>query len=107
MNDDIEAREEWNNTFGYYPTEDDFPWPYFRDAFYAGKKSKEKQNSLQAKTFLDLLKLEWVAQYDVVISLLEKWVTMTIEPDKEMGELTKDYIQGWNDYHSKFMEKLK
>ncbi len=107
MIDDTEAKEEWFNTFGYYPTDEDFPWPYFRDAFYAGKKSTEKNKHIVAKTFHELLKLEWIAQYDVIISLLEKWVLTNIEPDKNLGELSEDYIQGWNDYHSKFIEKLK
>lgn len=107
--DDTEAREEWFNSFGYYPTDEDFPWPYFRDAFYAGKKStkKEENNLLIAKTLSEYLKLEWVPQYNFVITLIENWLSQAIKPDKDINELSEEYIQGWNEYHFKFMEKLK
>lgn len=110
MSDDTEAREEWFNSFGYYPTDEDFPWPYFRDAFYAGKKSTEKSEHpdiLIANSFKELLKLEWIPQYEVVVSLLEKWITQSIVPDEDISELSDEYVRGWNEYHFKLLEKLK
>jgi hypothetical protein len=62
------AEEEWKKIYGTWPTESDFAWPFFRDAFDIGRNSVIVSN----KTFYEVLRSKFLFSSEVATNILEE-----------------------------------
>ena len=68
------AEEEWKKIYGHWPTDSDFAWPFFRDAFSAGQNTLKPEN----QSFYDILRSKFLFSSDVadnIVDELDKWLS--------------------------------
>jgi hypothetical protein len=68
------AEEEWKKIHGDWPSDSDFAWPFFRDAFDAGQNTVKPEN----QSFYDILRSKFLFSSDVaddVVDELDKWIS--------------------------------
>jgi hypothetical protein len=68
------AEEEWYKFYGSWPTESDFAWPIFRDAYDAGRESVVTSD----KTFYEILRSKFLFSSEVsnnILHELDKWLS--------------------------------
>lgn len=96
------AEEEWMRLFGYEPTEEDFAWPLFRDAYYAGKEQLKDEYTGQEgfQTFYDVCRTKLLLsqpQTDAIIKELKQWISNTAGGVREwLQNEDRNWVDGYN-----------
>ena len=86
------AEEEWKRIHGDWPTETDFAWPYFRDAFNKGRASVVTSQ----QSFYEILRSKLMFSgpvADNVIEELNTWLSEIKTPGATDGRISLDSIQ--------------
>lgn len=68
------AEEEWYKVYGEWPKDNDFAWPFFRDAFNCGRESVVVSN----KSFYEILRSKFLFSSEIadnVIDELKEWLS--------------------------------
>jgi hypothetical protein len=68
------AEEEWKKIYGEWPTDSDFAWPFFRDAFDAGNNTVKTEN----KSFYDILRSKFLFSSEIaddIVDELDEWLS--------------------------------
>jgi hypothetical protein len=63
------AEEEWKKIYGDWPSDSDFAWPFFRDAFDAGKKSTKTEN----QSFYEILRSKFLFSSEIADDILNEF----------------------------------
>lgn len=67
------AEEEWKKIYGNWPSDSDFAWPFFRDAFDAGNNCVKVEN----KSFYGILRSKFLLSSEVsedILNELDLWL---------------------------------
>ena len=68
------AEEEWKKIHGDWPSDFDFAWPFFRDAFDAGQNTVKSEN----QSFYDILRSKFLFSSEIaedIVNELDKWLS--------------------------------
>lgn len=109
------AEEEWFELFGYEPTEEDFSWPVFRDAFYAGREQVKDERIGQEgfQTFYDVCRTKLLfsqSQTDDIIRELVEWIPNAVGSVREWKydePFTRNWVDGYNVGKRETIDKIK
>ena len=86
------AEEEWKKVHGKWPTDADFAWPYFKQAFNAGRNSVVTSQ----KTFYEILRSKLMLSGPVADNILEElntWMSQIQTPGASDGRVSIDSIR--------------
>lgn len=108
------AEDAWLESFGNYPTDEDFAWPFFRDAFYAGRemvRDESEANITGRRTFYDVCRSKLLLGQSIcddIILELNKWIpeAATNECDNK-STYSKEWIDGYNIGKNETISKIK
>lgn len=67
------AEEEWYKIYGDWPNESDFAWPFFRDAFNAGRATVSEEK----KSFYEILRSKFLFSSEIadgIVDELKQWL---------------------------------
>ena len=68
------AEEEWYKIYGDWPNGSDFAWPFFRDAFNAGRETVVESK----KSFYEILRSKFLFSSEIsdnIIDELKQWLS--------------------------------
>lgn len=68
------AEEEWKKIYGDWPSDSDFAWPFFRDAFNAGQETVTVEN----QSFYDILRSKFLFSSEIaddIVNELSNWLS--------------------------------
>lgn len=86
------AEEEWHKIYGNWPNESDFAWPFFRDAFNAGRESVVETN----KSFYEILRTKFLFSSEIasdIIIELDKWLSSIHLPGSSDDKISISIIR--------------
>lgn len=109
------AEEAWIESFGYEPTDEDFAWPVFRDAFYAGREQvrDEVYEQIGFQTFYDVCRTKLLlsqSQTDDIIRELVDWIPTAVGGVREWRydePFTRNWVDGYNVGKQETIAKIK
>ena len=86
------AEEEWKKVHGSWPTDADFAWPFFRDAFNKGRQSVVTAQ----RSFYEILRSKLMLSGPVADNILEEldtWMSEIQTPGATDGRIDIDAIR--------------
>ena len=108
------AEDAWFESFGSLPTDNDFAWPFFRDAFYAGRAmvtDESETTTIGRRTFYDICRSELLlgqSLSDDIILELNKWIPNAATNECEDENIrSKEWIDGYNIGKNETISKIK